>query len=439
MAKQMKSTVSKTILIVVVSLILTVIIASFMLNSKDNYITTSFSIQFEGIERGISPDNTRLDYNDIVSDTVIQAAFRLAEVEYKDDYEANFEVIPILPIGIEKTLEKSRKEGEDYTYFPNEFMVKIKLDPAIGLDKVKSEKVADAYKEAYETYFKKKYSYPFRELDQVIAYLEYEKYDYPEYIEIFKNEFNIIYSYLRLLDRDDPEFKSEAGYTFMDIKEAVNRVEKYDLNKIDALISKYQLTKDNSKLKIKYAYMLRRYDLEKNKNAKNYQVSNELLSIVKNNEKDVIVPGLTDGTVSITLVNDNYDTLAEKATKARTDSTNINSEILRIQRELEKINNPSPEYQAKMRMIKNEVDTLSSDLQADIDGKVELIAKVVDEYFDYKYNNVVTLVHGAEEQKKFSNKQIAMIFLVSLCLSTVIVALMPNKRKIKKVEQTETA
>ncbi len=428
MKKRIKNIVSKST-VIIAALILTLISSILIIISENEYITTSFSLQFEGIERGINPDNTRLDYNDIVSEKVLKEVFAAAKLKYKEEYKYNFEVIPVLPEGIEKTLEKSRKEGEDYTYFPNEFLIKIKVDSGLGLDKASCIKVANAYKAAYEQYFISKYSYPFKELGQVIDYLNYENYDYPEYIEIFKNEYNIIYSYLELLHRDDPEFKSSVGYTFLDIKEAVARSQNYDLNKIDALISKYQLTKDNSKLKIKYAYMLRRYALEKDKNSKNYQISNELLSIVKNNEKDVIVPGLTDGTVSITLINDNYDTLAKKATDARKSSSDINGEILEIQQELEKLTNPSPEYQAKMNLIKSEVDQLAVELQQDITDKVEMITDVVDEYFDYKYKNVVTLVHDATVIPKLSKKTILIIFLASLCLVMVINTYISAKSK----------
>ncbi len=438
MGRTLKRIALKGISIIFISLLITVPLIFLLSIGKSEYVTTSFSIQFDGIERGISPDNARLEYDEIVSQTVLMEVFENAGIIYKDIYAENFEVQPVLPAGIEKTLEKKRNKGEDYTYFPNEFMIKIKVDSSMGLDKVSCEKVAEVYKDTYENYFKRKYSYPNKPLSELIANLNYELYDYPEYTEIFSDQLKLIYSYLELLYQDDPEYKSALGHSFLDIKEAVNRLENYDLNKIDALISKYQISKNDAKLKNKYNYMLRRYRAEKASKAKEYTISNELINIVENNKTETTEAEAdreTNAGENNQLTLENKQKLEQTASEAVTLTNNLDNELLKIERELAKINNPSPENQAGQNVVKTEVDQLAADLQAEINAQAEMVRSLKEEYFNYKYNNVITLVKAKSVEMKLSKRDMVLIFIVVLLLVTTVlsnITIKKNKKEKKK-------
>ena len=415
--------------LVLASFIIAILAVAFLYIRGNTYVNTSFSIQFDGIEKGINPDNTRFDYNDIISQEALKEIFKFSGVTYKEEYKKNFAVIPILPVAIVKTLEEKRIAGEDYTYFPNEFKVKIRVDSKIGLDKNTCRALADGYKMGYEIYFKDRYSYPFMDLDNLIGYFDYSKYDYPEYKEIFNNEFNVIYSYLNILRKDDSEFRSSDDYTFADIYEGVALLQNLDLKKINALINTYELSKDIEKLRIKYAYMIRRYELEKNKSYGNYEVSQELLNIAKANKKSIIMPGVGGDSVTVSVVNDTYDTLAAKATDAQSTSSNIAEEIAYIRQQIDKLDNP--EFSDfKIATAKKEVNDLSASLQNDIMEQVKLITKTAEEYFDYKYENALTSVYDSRVEYPVSITKAVVMFLgIFIFLTIAFVKFIPHKEE----------
>ena len=415
--------------LVLASLIISAIAVGFLFIRGTTYVNTSFSIQFEGIEKGVNPDNTRFDYNDIASDNALKEIFKFAGVEYKDEYKDHFTVVPVLPNGIVKTLQEKRVSGEDYTYFPNEFKVKIKVDKKIGLDKKTCQALASGYKIGYEIYFKDRYSYPFMDLDKLVGYFDYSKYDYPEYKEIFNNEFNIIYSYLNILKKDDSEFRSSDDYTFADIYEGVALLQNLDLKKINALISTYELSKDVEKLRIKYAYMIRRHELEKNKSTGNYEVSQELLNIAKANKKSIIMPGVGGDSITVSVVNDTYDTLAARATDAQSTSSDIAEEIAFIRQQIDKLDNPKfSEF--KIASAAKEVNDLSATLENDIMDQVKLITKTAKEYFDYKYENAVTSVYDSKIEYPVSIPKAIVLFLgIFIFLTIVFVKFAPHKEE----------
>ncbi len=394
----------------------------------DTYVSTGFSIQFDGIEKGINPDNTRFDYRDIASEKALKEVFQLADVEYKEEYKDYISVHPILPGNIVEKLKEKRVEGEEYTYFPNEFKISIKVDDGIGLDKATCKLIGDVYKEGYEQYFIKNYSYPFMDLDKLIQNFDYSKYDYPEYDTIFDNEFSLIHSYLQILRKDNPEFKSSKGYTFLDVIEGVSLLENLDLKKINALISTYELSKDVGKLRIKYAYMLMRYELEKNKKHNQYEVSQELLKIAEANKKNIIMPGMAGGTITVSAVNDAYDTLASRATNARGQSSNIVEDISYIKMQVDKLDNPKFSY-FKISSAKKEVDKLSEELQNDILEEVNLIMDMATEYFDYKYENAITSIYKSRVDYPLSMVKMLVVFVVLFMFISILMIAVYNHQQ----------
>ncbi len=393
-------------------------------------LSTSFSLQFEGIERGINPDNTRFDYQELTSGPVIAAVFKYSGIEYKPEYDPYFQVTPVLPEGIVDRIKKNRISGEDYSYFPNEFVIKIKPNPSIGLTNDVMQTIATNYKAGYETYFIDKYTFPFMDLDAQTGNYDLSSYDYPEYARLFQSDYNRMISYLNILERDDPEFVGPEGLTFRDLKEGIKLSNRLDVQKMDSLIDMYQLSKDKEKLKIKYLYMIRRYTLEKDKDYGTYQVSQELLNIVKQNDSKVLIPGVAGETMSISVVNDTYDEIASKATNAQVNSVNINEEIAYIQRKLNELEAPTQSL-VKISQARKDVDVMATGLKDTISNWVSRIKTNSVAYFDYKYDNAVTQVYNLHITRMLSPlKAVILAGFLWFVITSVLVTL--NRRSKPK-------
>lgn len=377
---------------VLISLLASIVIVSLLYLFLPVTVSTSISLQFEGIDKGKNPDDTRFDYTELVSAEVIERIFTDIGVEYNEAFAGQFHAKPVLPGNIVDTIKKRRAAGEDYTYFPNEFVISVTPDRSIGLSESICEAAIRQYSTSYESYFKENYTFPFMDLDKLVNNFDFDTYDYPEYETVFNNEFSIISSYLNILERDDPEFVSSENLTFSDLKEGLSLTKRLDISKMSSIINSYHLSKDTEKLKIKYLYMIRRYTLEKNRETNNYTISQTLLDIVKQNDATVIVPGMSGESYTYSALNDTYDTIVSQVTDAQVSSVNYDEEINYLNQKIYELDNPIYSDDT-IGTAKNDVNTLALDLMTKIRSWVTRITDTATEYFDYKYDNMLSTVY----------------------------------------------
>lgn len=296
--------------IAITALLIAAIIAALLLFYSPATVSTRISLQFEGIESGKNPDDTRFSYEELISEPVLQKLFQDCGLTYDSEYFHQFEVIPVLPENIVQKIKEKRIAGEDYTYFPNEFIIRITPSPSIGMNYSVCEQLAEQYVYSYETYFKETYAFPLVDLENIVGVFNADAYDYPEYETIFENSFNILFSYLDILERDDSEYETTENVTFGDLKQSLARVQDLDVKKMSSLIDTYNLSKDSEQLKIKYYYMIRRYQFEKTRAVNEYTINQTLLNIISANKTTLILPGISGESMSYEALNDSYDSIA---------------------------------------------------------------------------------------------------------------------------------
>ena len=374
-------------------------------------VSTRISLQFEGIEDGKNPDDTRFDYNILISDEILEILFQTIGTHYDEAFASSFEVAPVLPNNIVNTIEKKRIAGEDYTYFPNEFQITVTPDASIGLDEATCVKLMDAYPVSFETFFKVNYTFPFMNLENLSDEIDFTKYDYPEYQIVFENKYDIILSYLYTLERDDPEFVSSKGYNFSDLQEALRLSEDLDVKKMTSLVNSYNLSKNSQLLRFKYLYMIRRYELEKNKVYSEYEINQALLNIVQNNKLTLLLPGINGETMTYSQVNDSYDSIASQVTNSLVDSSNYDKEIAYLNMKLTELDTPL--YSAiSLNAAKNEATSLGNDLKTKLDQWIQTVSETANEYFDYKYSNAISVTSATRVNGFLSLKLLVILGLI---------------------------
>ena len=417
---------NRLVMIIAVSLICAVLaVAAYQLTGTKT-IATTISIQFEGIEEGLNPDDTRFDYNEIVSADAIKAVASIANIEYQESFTSLVEVHPILPLNIVDNIKSRRVKGESYTYFPNEFEITIKPDDSIGLDQKTCLLLLDAYKEGYDTYFNDKYKYPFVDISDMISYFDYSKYDYPELTKVFDNEFNMISSYLNVLINDDPDYVSSEGITFSDIQETINISKQLDMNQIDAYVNAYELTNNLDQLILKYEYMIRRYERDKNKAENQYTASESLVTLLEEKKSSVLLPGTNGEMITVTQLDSSYDDIAKDATQFKMNTGSMDEEIKYLQSELDKLYDSVPDTD-EVKVAKEQVNALVGKLNQKIVNWTTMIELTAEEYFDDKYDNAITLVDSADIN---SNRSTKMSLIVAL--GVLLITFVASSSVIKK-------
>ncbi|BEP30367.1 hypothetical protein [Helicovermis profundi] len=399
----------------IISLIIALVITSLYYYTRDVKISTIISLQFDGIEKGLNPDDTRFDYKNIVSEDVLKLVAKEANIKYTKELLSSIEIKEVLPSNIVRTIKSRRIDGDNYTYYPNEFIVSIDTKSKNGLTKEEDLKFLSKFKEGYEKYFIDKYSYPFIGLSNMVSYFDYSKYDYPELTKIFKSEFNMISSYLDVLINDNKDFVSDKGYTFKDIKETINISKDLDMDRIDSLVNRYELTNDVDILILKYKYMISRYELEKNKSISEYSSLDNLISIIKNNEHSVVIPSSLGNSITINKLDDTYDTVASEATGSKLNVGKQEEKIKYLQSEIEKLSKLKSETK-ETKEAKAEVDKMVKELNQKILNWTDLIDEVSLEYFSDKYSNSIELVEEAWINRAVSTLRVGVLGILIMIM-----------------------
>lgn len=393
---------------------------------KDN--VQRISIHHENIEKGLTPSGTRFDYNELTSTDVLDYLSQETGIPYSEQWRRFIEVEPVLPATVLNTIETKRMAGEDYTYFPNEFRVRFKIDQStVSTDEFQA--LSANYSKAYHNFFIDRYQYPFVDLEQAINAFQYSNYDYPELTDVFDRKYESLLSYLAVLIQEDSDFVSSEGVTFSDLRDTILLTKDLDLNQIDALVTGNTLTKDPGQLIAKYQYMIEQLELSKNKRNDETQTSEELLSLLEQNKSTVVLLGAGAENISISKVDGVYDTIASKTTDAKLAASTIEEDIRYFQTEIAKLQSQLATTSAK-QAAKDEVEQLLVQTDAKINNWVQLIEKTSAEYFETKYKSAITVAgEPAEVGGLGTLSKLLLVALVFALIQGLQVLLYSNTRK----------
>ena len=341
----------------VISLVLAGIGSVYMVNGSQT-AKIYISLNFDGIGNGLNPDGTKFDSNLVKSPTVIQDALDTLQIDNDvlkvDQIRRNMSVEPVVPNDIVARIETLRKEGQDFTYFPNEFVVSLKMPK--GVDRSIGGKLLDAVVDSYSKYFYDIYSER-AVLANSVGELDYGEYDYTEISTVIHNQINIISSYLAAKANESNGFRSkQTGLAFVDIQESIDIIDKVDLSRMDSIIGAYNLTKDKEKLIKSYEYRIKINELNKSKKVDEAAQSKDMMNNYKREQNSILIPGLsTSGNDGIIEQQDNtsyYDTLAERATNAGVQASNDIHDNEYLIKEIEKLKSDTVSVETKEAAVK---------------------------------------------------------------------------------------
>lgn len=396
-----------------------------MLTTK--VVATTFSLQFKGVEKGIKPDGTRFDYEEIINEEVLKAVSEQSGIPYNRSLKEGISIEPVLPNQIVDKIKQKREKGEMYTYYPNEFKVIMDYNKIDTLDLEQAKKFMANYKIGYETYFLDQNQYPFMDLNSILDYFDYASYDYPELTNVFNNEFNMIFSYLNVLIQDNPTFVSKEGYTFKDLKETIETSKNIELNQINSLVNAYRLTNDVEELILKYQYMIKRTQLDIQAKTQVNLASEELLTVLEANEKSILIPGSSGENMTISMQDKTYDNVASQATEAKLNAVEKNEDIKYLLTKIQELQDRVPESQEVID-AKNEVDSLVENLNTKIATWVQSIEKMAGEYYEEKYSDAIMLVEPAIVVGGFSIKMIGFLVIVFTSVIFTVLSFFGEKK-----------
>ena len=215
------------------------------------------TFNFNGIEKGLDPYGNDFDISKAKSPAVLSKVVENLNLSSygisEDNIRTNLKIIPIIPGNITekiRSLQESKAQnvgdGQDYTYYPNTYLVTLNLPRSFSISSFEAREILDELFKQYKKYFYNSY-FSGTLLTDEIGPTDYSVYDYPQQIEIIKNQIITLKNYLKIKNNEvgASGFRSKkSGFTFGDIIDSITVLEKVDLQNIGASIDSYNLTKD---------------------------------------------------------------------------------------------------------------------------------------------------------------------------------------------------
>ncbi len=187
-------------------------------NSQQVYTaTTVIRYNNSAISQGLTPNGSELDVSEIYSSTVIKGAIEDMGLNCTvDEVRSKVKVTPIIPEEEETKKETALSKGEEYYYFPTDYIITYE----VGSDKSANfaGNMLDAIVKNYYSFYSEKY------VDQLIlpnnaSNIKANEYEYIESAEILQQSLKDIDDYLLQKKTNYPDFRASAtGYSFSDLE-----------------------------------------------------------------------------------------------------------------------------------------------------------------------------------------------------------------------------
>ena len=220
----------------------------FYAGSQQVYTATTVLRYANGaINEGLTPNGEKLDVSEIYSSTVIKGAIEDLGLNCSvDEVRSKVKVEPIIPEEEAEKKETAISKGEEYEYFPTDYVITYEADSKKSLNYAGN--MLDAIIENYYMFYSEKY------VDQLIlpnnaSNISSSDYDYIECAEILQKTVKDIDDYLMQKRSSYPDFRASAtGYTFSDLENIYSYIINHKVPHLYASILQNKYTKDNDLL-----------------------------------------------------------------------------------------------------------------------------------------------------------------------------------------------
>lgn len=239
---------SKGKFIILIVALLGAVAVYFYAGSQQVYTATTVIRYANGaITDGLTPNGEKLDVSEIYSSTVIKGAIEDLGLNCSvDEVRSKVKVTPIIPEEEEEKKETAISKGEEYSYFPTDYVITYEADSEKSMNYAGN--MLDAIIENYYMFYSEKY------VDQLIlpnnaSNISSNDYDYIECAEILQQTVKDIDDYLQQKKASYPDFRASAtGYTFTDLENIYNYIINHKVPHLYAFILQNKYTKDNDLL-----------------------------------------------------------------------------------------------------------------------------------------------------------------------------------------------
>ena len=406
----------------------------FYAGSQQVYTATTVIRYANGaISEGLTPNGAKLDVSEIYSSTVIKGAIEDLGLHCSvDEVRSKIKVHEIIPEEEVQKKETALSKGEEYFYFPTDYVITYEADSKKSLSYAGN--MLDAIVKSYYSFYSEKY------VDQLIlpnnaSNISSNDYDYIESAEVIYQSVKDIDNYLVQKKASYPDFRASAtGYSFTDLENIFNYILNNKIPHLYAGILEKMYTKDNDLLLKKLQRRIQELDLSIQNNS---EVSNKLKDLIDNySSKTINSTGPNtkeetgDSGSSVIMDVDGYD----RGIEVITTYDDLIQEYVRINQSIQN-NQIDKEYTEYIRSIfvhNQHNQVLSSQVEEDIEELVDTLnseyaivqatARELNEYIGASYLNILNSVVTSQKVNIKLYIALAVVFFLFFgCAGAIVI------------------
>ena len=248
-------------LIFIISVLGAFLVYQYAMYNQEYTAQTVISYTNPDAAYGYTPNGTAIDANEIYSSAVITGVLEDMDLNISaDTIRSRCRVKEIIPADEETRKEAILDKGEEYEYFPTQYLVSYSVGSEYTRDFARS--VLDSIVKNYFRIYGEKYINQ-QVLPNNMSSEADSKYDYIEQVEILDNWVVNIQDYLAEKRDEQPDFRSsKTGYSFGDLFETYKAFADYNIPQIYSLILEQEVSVDKDTLIKKYQNDIRNAELD---------------------------------------------------------------------------------------------------------------------------------------------------------------------------------
>lgn len=411
----------------------------------------SIVLTFPQIAQSEYPDGSRFTYYDFISDQNLQAALDMmqAEGKYKnftvDDLRDKFYIYSSMSSSARQSVSMARSEGNDFTYVANEYKITFiqphdykkedVLERFIGPDY--SSDFLNALIEVNRIRLAEELG-GINSFENLTKVTDDANYDYSEELNVYRAKINAIRSYLKYLNKQDPDFiYTDGKLSLSDIEGQYDFLITNSLDGISNFVESSGISKDvelaSNKLNVNIENNTLKYNkyLDRSQNNQ-YAMTNydqtfteNLINVVQNDAY-----GLYQARPKTA-----FDTVVVQKHEADEGIVEYGAKISQYQNELDIYNTIEQTPEEHDRLI-NKCNKLMAQFKEDYQTLSENACKVVTAYFNDKNENFI--VAKVATRKVLSRSLImntGIVFLLAAISAFAVAVAMTSVSDSKKLNR----
>lgn len=375
-----------------------IVLGGYIYNKSNSSYNVILGFSYPGIEKGLNPNGTQFNKNDLVSTNELNYIFDKYSsngLKSKDlkSLRQNIIVTGIVPKDITEKIEQALKKGELISYTATQYNIALKE----GNKEILEELTDDMIKE-----FNRKYK-PEYKISNIILNNDY---DYDDYIAIFEEQVKKLTFETKGKLKD--KFSSKiTGTSYKELNRKVENFKNIDLKKYVSYIDVYNFSKDIETKKTRMESEIKKLKLEKSKLLGEAEVVKNALDEYKPTSKSLVLPSIGEMGIKLDTENEYYSKLLEKYIDLNTKATDKDYEIEYIKQELKEIKLPTEQ---EKKILQQNIENLVNSLNK-ITEEVNILNQ---EFFDVDYKDTIKKMSPVE--LKTTGKPIIIYLVVGIVL-----------------------